>query len=141
MSSARSRARRLALQALYEWQMSGTAVGEINSRFLASPESNKADRVYFSELLLGVVNHLTDLDAQITPVLSRPLDEVDMVEKAVLRLSAYELQHRLDIPYKVVINEGVELAKTFGADKGHRFVNGILDKLAVKLRKVETGSA
>lgn len=140
MSSARSRARRLAVQAIYEWQMSGTDVGEIKTNFLASSEVKNADRDYFSELLMEVVSHVTDLDKQIEPLLSRSLAEVDMVEKAVLRLSTYELQHRLDIPYKVVINEGVELAKTFGADKGHKFVNGILDKLALKLRNVETSS-
>lgn len=140
MSSARSRARRLAVQALYEWQMSGSEIGEIKTRFLESNEANNADHDYFTELLQQVSHHVADLDQLITPLLSRSLEEVDMVEKAILRMSAYELQHRLDVPYKVVINEGVELAKIFGADKGHRFVNGILDKLALKLRNIEMGA-
>lgn len=137
MSSARSRARRLAVQALYEWQISETDVGEIKTRFLEGNEAKKADKDYFVELIGEVIAKVAELDSLIEPLLSRSLAEVDLVEKAVLRLSAYELKHRLDIPYKVVINEGVELAKTFGAEKGHRFVNGILDKLALKLRNVE----
>lgn len=141
MSKTRSRARRLAVQALYEWQMTGTGVAEIKSRFLEDKKDKTVDKAYFQELISGVIDKAADLDETIEPFVQRPLAEIDLVEHAILRLSTYELKYRLDIPYRVVINEGVELAKTFGADQGHRFINGILDKLAGVLRSAEAGSA
>lgn len=141
MSKARNRARRLALQALYEWQMTGTGEAEIKIRFLADKKDKTVDKEYFQELISGVINQADELDEIISPMLSRPLDEIDRVEHAILRLSTYELKHRPDIPYRVVINEGVELAKTFGADQGHKFINGILDKLAGSLRAAEANAA
>ena len=137
MSKARNRARRLAVQALYEWQMTGTAESEIKTRFLEDKKDKTVDKAYFQELIGGVIEQAEELDEIISPLLSRPLDELDRVEHAILRLSTYELKHRPDVPYRVVINEGVELAKTFGADQGHKFINGILDKLAGSLRAAE----
>ena len=141
MSKARNRARRLAVQALYEWQMTGTGESDINSRFLEDKKDKTVDKKYFQELIAGIFEQADELDKIISPMLSRPLDEIDRVEHAILRLSTYELKNRLDIPYRVVINEGVELAKTFGADQGHKFINGILDKLAGDLRAAEAGAA
>ncbi|MDH5445759.1 MAG: transcription antitermination factor NusB [Gammaproteobacteria bacterium] len=140
MSKARNRARRLAVQALYEWQMTGTGESEIHKRFLEDKKDKTVDKEYFCELITGVIEQAEELDATITPMLTRPLDEIDRVEHAILRLSAYELKNRLDVPYRVVINEGVELAKTFGADQGHKFINGILDKLAGSLRATEVST-
>lgn len=137
MSKARSRARRLAMQGLYEWQMSGNAPRDILNEYRQQAEFEKTEPAYFEALLLAVPDHLAELDQLITPYLSRPLQEVDPVELAILRLACYELAHRPDVPYRVVINEAVELAKVFGAEAGHKFVNGILDKLAAKLRSTE----
>lgn len=138
MSKARSRARRLAMQGLYEWQMSDNAPQDILARYREQPDFDKADNEYFANLVLGVVEHREQIDDALRPLLSRPLKEVDPVELSVLRLAAYELLQRPDVPYRVVINEAVELCKTFGAEAGHKFVNGILDKLALERRSAET---
>jgi N utilization substance protein B len=140
MSKARSRARRLAMQGLYEWQMSDNAPQEILTSYRQQHDLKDVDVEYFQTLLLGVPNHLQELDAALSPYLSRPLKEVDPIELAILRLATYELIHRIDIPYRVVINEAVELAKTFGAEAGHKFVNGMLDKVAASTRAAEVNS-
>ncbi len=137
MNNARSRARRLAMQGLYEWQVSGNDPRDVLVHLHETQDLANIDREYLSELMLKVPDHIADLDTCITPLLSRPLDEVDPVELAILRLAAYELSLRLDIPYRVVINEAIELAKKFGAEDGHKFINGVLDKLAVQLRQAE----
>jgi len=141
MSSARRRARRLAVQGLYEWQITGTEIAEIKQRFLEGKEARQIDEDYFRELVEGVITQVEELDQHITPFLNRSLKEVDVVERAILRIATYELAKRPDIPYRVVINEGVELAKTFGADQGHKFINGMLDKIAAKLRPIEMAKA
>jgi N utilization substance protein B len=140
ISSDRSRARRYAVQALYEWQVSGNAPKEIEQQFLIEHQTRKFDRPYFNELLNGVCDQVKELDAEISPLSERPFKEVDLVEKAILRLGCFELKNRLDIPYRVVINEAIELTKTFGADKAYRFVNGTMDKLAETLREVEVAA-
>lgn len=136
---ARRRARRCAVQALYQWQLGGNALGEIEAQFRAAPDNQKADFEYFHELLHQVPARLVEIDAQLTPYLDRPVPEVDPVERAILRLCGYELAYRPDVPYRVVINEGIELAKLYGADQGHKYINGVLDKLARALRPVEQG--
>jgi len=136
-NKARARARRLALQALYQWQMAGQDLAAIEAQFLAEQDFSRADSDYFSVLLHGVPTSIDQLDEKIAPALSRPIDDVDPVERALLRLAVYELINRIDIPYRVVINESVELAKTFGADQGHKFINGVVDKLARELRATE----
>lgn len=137
MSKARSRARRLAMQGLYEWQMSDNAPREILEIYRAEHDLKNADIDYFQLLLLEVPAHVEEVDQAITPHLSRPIKEVDPIELAIVRLATYELLYRPDIPYRVIINEAVELAKTFGAEAGHKFVNGILDKVAAATRTAE----
>ena len=133
----RSWARRLAMQALYQWQMTGQDPAAIYAQFQADQDLSKADPSYFEELVQQVPARVEAIDAAIIPFLDRPLPQIDPVELAILRLAGYELLQRLDVPYRVVINEAVELAKKFGAEQGHRFINGVLDKAARKLRPQE----
>ncbi|MCP3667333.1 MAG: transcription antitermination factor NusB [Gammaproteobacteria bacterium] len=140
MSKQRSQARHHAVQAIYQWQMTGQDIGEIRNQFLAEQDPSSFEVAYFDQLLKGIPTHLNELDEQLTPNLDRAIASVDPVERAILRIGAFELGHQPEVPYKVIINESVELAKMFGADKGHKFVNGVLDKLARKLRKAEIGS-
>ena len=137
MSVSRTRARRLALQGLYEWQMSANSPAEIIARLKDSKEAQGMDTAYFQELMQQVPAQVETLDKQLQVFMGRELSESDGVERAVLRLGAYELIARLDIPYRVAINEAVELAKRYGGEQGHRFVNGILDKLAAEVRAIE----
>lgn len=140
ITSDRSRARRYVVQALYEWQVSGNPPKEIEQQFLIEHHTRKFDRPYFNELLIGVTEQVEELDAEISPLSDRPFKEVDIVEKGILRLGCFELKNRPDIPYRVVINEAIELTKTFGSDKAHRFVNGTMDKLAANLRQLEVAA-
>lgn len=132
--AARRRARECAVQALYSWQVSQNAITDIELQFLAEQDVTGVDVAYFRELLAGVANEFDYLDSLITPYLTRNTETLGPVEKAILRLSTYELSRRDDIPYGVIINEGIELAKTFGAAESHKFVNGVLDKLASQIR-------
>lgn len=138
MSRARGRARWFAVQALYQWQLTGQNLNDIEQQFLAEEAIGKCDIEYFRELLYRIPKHLDELDGHLRPFLDRPIGEVDPVERAILRIGAYEFAFRLDIPYRVVINEAVERAKTFGAEQGHKFVNGVLDRVAKELRAAET---
>ena len=140
ITSDRSRARRYTIQALYEWQVSGNAPKNIEQQFLIEHQSRQFDRPYFHELLIGITEQVEELDAAISPLSERPFKEVDLVEKAVLRLGCFELKNRIDIPYRVVINEAIELTKTFGADQAHKFINGTMDKLAAILRETEVAA-
>ncbi len=124
----RRKARRYAVQALYQWQMTHDHVSNIEHQFLTEQDMNEVDVDYFRNLLAGVAQSKDELDAILSQYVTRPLEEVDHVEKAVLRLGMYELTKRKDVPYKVVINEAIELAKTFAAEDSHKFVNGVLDK-------------
>jgi len=130
-------ARKLAMQALYQWQMAGHSLNEIEAQFRVDNDFSGVDGSYFCEILRGVATNKTELDELIAPCLDRPLEELDPVELAILRLSTYELRNRPDVPYRVAINEGIELAKVYGATDGHKFVNGVLDKLAPRLREAE----
>jgi N utilization substance protein B len=125
--------RRLALQAIYQWQMTGQDLDEIEMQFFGYENRCKADMSYFHELLHRVPACLEELDAYLSMHLDRPLSDVDPVERAVLRNACYELVYRRDIPHKVIINEAVNLTKKFGAEQGHRFVNGVLDKVVKRL--------
>lgn len=136
--ATRRAARALAMQALYQWHMAGQSLNEIEAQFRVDNDFAQVDGAYFHELFNGAARNKPEIDAAITPLLDRPLIELDPVELAILRLSTYELMQRSDVPYRVVINEGIELAKTFGATDGHKFVNGVLDKLAPLLRSAET---
>jgi transcription antitermination protein NusB len=136
-AALRTRARRLAMQALYQWDLSGNNLSEIEVQFLEDEDFSKADKDYFHELLHEVPARLDEVEAAFTPYLDRPLKEIDPVERALLRLASYELLARLDIPYKVVINESVNLTKKFGAEQAYKYINGVLDKTAQALRAVE----
>jgi len=133
----RRRSRRLTLQALYQWQLAGSQVIQIEAEFLTDNDQDKFDKVYFRELLQGITNQSEELDACIEPTLDRPLKELDPIEMALLRLGCFELKESLDVPYRVVINEAVELAKKFGGTDGHKFVNSVLDKLSLRFRSTE----
>ena len=135
--AARRKARELALQAVYSWQMTNNPVEQIELAIATSNDMQKVDMAYFQELLRNVVSQADDLDVAIKPYLGRLPEELDVVEKAVLRIATYELTARIDVPYKVVINEAIELAKSFGAEESHKFVNGVLDKAVKTLRKHE----
>lgn len=132
--SARRKARRMAIQAVYSWQLSGNAISDIEAEFLTDNDLSKVDVAYFQDLFRGVATSVAALDAALAPHSTRPFDELDQIERAVLRVSAYELRSRLDVPYKVIMNEAIELAKAFGAEDSHRFVNGVLDKAIDGLR-------
>lgn len=140
MSRQRSRSRSLAIQALYQWQLAGQDIASIVAHFMLEQDGKKFDSDYFSELVHGVPARVDDLDAALAPCVDRALESVDPVERAILRLGVYELIAHPEIPYRVVINEAVELAKTFGAEQGHRYVNGVLDKAARALRPLETAA-
>ena len=135
--AARSRARRRALQAVYAWQISGNPIERVIDEFRHEQDMEIADLDYFEDLVRGVATHREELDAALTPHLDREMDRVDPIERATLRIGAYELRHRIDVPYRVVINEAVEVAKRFGTDYGHTYVNGVLDKLAAEWRAAE----
>jgi N utilization substance protein B len=138
--AARSRARRRALQAIYAWQMSSSPVSSVIEQFRHEQDMQVADLEYFEDLVRGVEAHCAELDAGLVPFLDREIEQVDPIERATLRLGAYELKHRPDVPYRVVLNEAVELAKRFGAEHGHTYVNGVLDKLAREWRQAEAGT-
>ncbi len=131
----------MAVQALYSWQIADQPVSDIEAQFRTDNDFSKVDGAYFHELLTGVPRNLTELDEHLGSVLDRPVKDVDPIELAVLRIGVYELSRRIDVPYKVVINEGIEMAKIFGATDGHKYVNGILDKLAPRLRSAEVNAA
>ena len=133
-SAKRREARKLATQALYQWHMAQHSLNEIEAQFRVDNDFSGVDGAYFHDILTGVARQKTELDESFAPFLSIPLEELDPVELAILRLSTYELKNRVDVPYKVVINEGIELAKVFGATDGHKFVNGVLDKAAPVIR-------
>jgi N utilization substance protein B len=133
----RHQARFLLIQALYQWQVSENPPADILTQFQLNPQFDKADQTYFTESFLAVINQVTTVDELYQPYLDRALSELDPIEMSILRLATYELSQRLDLPYRVVINEALELAKTFGATDGHKYINGVLDKAAKQLRPSE----
>jgi N utilization substance protein B len=137
MSQARTNARKAAVQALYQWQMTGQNLGDIERQFLEEDRLKDVQKTYFYELFHGVPEHLDVIDQALSEFVDRPVDKIDPVERAILRIGVYELLHRLDMPFRVILNEGINLAKHFGADGSHKYVNGILDKVAQKKRTME----
>lgn len=135
--AARSRARRRALQALYAWQVSGTSIPQVISQFQHEQDMEVADQEYFEALVKGVAEHRAALDERLAAHLDRGIEQVDPIERAVLRIAAFELLHRVDVPYRVVLNEAIETAKRFGSDHGHTYVNGVLDRAAAEWRPGE----
>lgn len=136
-ASARRKARRFAVQALYQWQIAQETLSTIEAQFRTDNDMKKVDGEYFHELLHQVPAHLTELDECVAPALDRPMEQINPVELAIFRIAIYELKYRIDVPYKVVINEAIELAKVFGATDSHKYLNGVLDKLAPQLRVAE----
>ncbi|WP_414827958.1 transcription antitermination factor NusB [Alteromonas sp. H39] len=137
--SARHKARELALQGIYSWQMSKNAIEQVELALATSNDMQKVDMAYFQSLLRGVAKDVDAVDTAIRPYLGRLPEELDPIEKAILRLATFELTQRMDVPYRVIINEAIELAKTFGAEESHKFINGALDKAVRTLRKDERG--
>lgn len=129
----RKKARTLAMQAIYQWELNPDPVSYIEAQFTAQANPKKIDLEYFSEVLRGVLKNVTILDEQMLPFLDRKIDDLNPIELAIMRIAIFELTQRLDIPFKVVINEAVQLAKVYGATDGHKYVNGVLDKIAKKL--------
>lgn len=133
----RKKARKLVMQGLYQWHVSQNAPADVQRYIMEFNESAGFDVPYFNEIFLGVVSALPELDPLIAQYTSRPLAEVSPVDLAILRLSTYELLNRLDIPYRVVINEALDLSKEFGANDAFKFVNGVLDHIAIEKRSLE----
>ncbi|MDX1513185.1 MAG: transcription antitermination factor NusB [Gammaproteobacteria bacterium] len=131
---SRRLARRAALQAIYQWQATGQSAEEIGDQFEQESTYARLDAEFFRRLLNGVTGNVQILDEALEPFIDRPLSQIDPVERAVLRIAAFELTQCTDVPWRVVINESVELARAFGAEQGHRFVNGVLDRLAPAAR-------
>jgi N utilization substance protein B len=136
---SRNRARQAAVQALYQWQLTQQPPDQIESHFINDHELSGVDLEYFHHLVREVPLHLHELDDHLIPHLDRDIEEVDPVERAILRIGVFELEFHPEIPYKVVLNEAVELTKTFGAEHGHKYINAVLDKVAVHLRTGEVG--
>ena len=125
------------MQALYQWDLSGSNLSAIEVQFHEDEDFSSVDRDYFHELLHQVPARLDEVEAAFAPYLDRPVAEIDPVERALLRMASYELLVRLDVPYRVIINEAVNLAKKFGAEQAHKYINGVLDQAARRLRAVE----
>lgn len=136
-NAARHHARHYALQAMYQWQMTDASITDIENEFLQLHVDKKIDLDYFKELIHGIPENQQNIDNAINPFLSRSMRDLDPVELAVLRLATYELMKRPDIPYRVIINEALELTKKFGSVEGYKFVNGVIDKIARQLRATE----
>lgn len=137
MSQAKTNARKCAVQALYQWQMTGQSLIVIEQYFLEEERLKGAQRSYFDEIFHGVPQQLDVIDKTLTEFVDRPVDKIDPVERAILRIGAYELINRLETPYRVILNEAINLAKCFGAEGSHKYVNGILDKIAQRIRAIE----
>jgi len=138
---ARSLARKFAMQALYQWQLTGQGVAELRNQYATEEGFEGADRDYFDALLQGATAARESLDEQLGGMLDRPVAQLDPVEHAVLLIGLYELREQLDVPYRVVINEAVDLTKRFGATDGHKFVNAVLDRAARATRAAEQAAA
>lgn len=138
---ARSRSRRRALQAVYAWQLGGANERDLIAQFAHEQAHEIADLEYFEDLVRGVLRHVAGLDEALSGFVDRTMDEVDPIERAALRIAAYELVHRPDVPYRVVINEAIDSTKRFGSEHGHTYVNGVLDKAAASLRSTEAQAA
>ncbi|MFI2811437.1 MULTISPECIES: transcription antitermination factor NusB [Microbulbifer] len=139
-ASARRKARHYAMQALYQWQMAGASLNAIEAEFHADNDMSKTDVAYFRDLFHGVAKNLDEVEGAFGPHLDRGIEALDPVSRALLRMATYELQNRIDVPYKVVINESVALAKKFGPTDAFKYINGILDKTAADVRAAEVNA-
>ena len=137
---ARRRSRRAVLQAIYAWQLTATDFADLKTQFATAERMKNADSAFFLDCLQGVLREVDSLDAQFGPHLDRAIKALDQVERAILRIGTFELKARLDVPARAVINEWVELAKTFGAEESFRYINGVLNRVAWELRRPELES-
>jgi N utilization substance protein B len=137
MKSSRRRSREFALQAIYQWLLAGPSLSDLEKQYAAAEGFNRADAGLFSAIVSGVMKHADSLREQLAPHLDRPWPELSPIESAIMLIGAFELVHAPETPYRVIINEGIELAKSFGGTDGHKYVNGILDKLAAQVRAEE----
>jgi N utilization substance protein B len=134
---ARSVARKVAMQALYQWQLNGQPAADVVRQFMEDEDSAGADREYFTELIKGCIDGNESINAAIAAFIDRPLEQLDPVEAAILMIGVFELQNRIDVPYRVVINEAVDLCKRFGATDAHKYVNAVLDRASRSIRAAE----
>jgi N utilization substance protein B len=137
LAAERRKARHYAMQALYQWHMAGAALNVIEAEFRSDYDFDHVDLEYFQALLHGVPGCVDELEAVFEPLLDRSIKDLDPIERTLLRMGTFELKERIDVPYKVVINEAVALAKKFGASESHKYINGVLDKAARQLRAAE----
>lgn len=137
VAKARGKSRRLAMQAIYQWQMTGDSITVIKQQFFDDNNVSKIDAEYFSQLVSGVASSISELDVLLEKYMSRTIESVDPVERSILRLGTYEFINRLDVPYRVVLNEAVNITKEFCSEKSHGFVNAVLDKVAKEVRHIE----
>ena len=136
----RARARRRALQAIYAWQLAGGDARQVIVQFAHEQAREVADLDYFEDLVRGTIGRVAQLDDALVPYLDREVAQVDPIERAALRIAAYELLHRPDVPYRVVLNEAIDSTKRFGSEHGHTYVNGVLDRAAAKWRSAEANA-
>ncbi|MBA6411556.1 transcription antitermination factor NusB [Parahaliea sp. F7430] len=141
LAAERRKARHYGMQALYQWHMAAAPLNQIEAEFRGEYDFSHVDGDYFHALLHGVPASVDELEAAFTPYLDRGIEELGPIERTLLRMGTFELAQRIDVPYKVVINEAVSLAKKFGATDSHKYINGVLDKAARELRKVEVGAS
>ena len=140
VAKARGKSRRLAMQAIYQWQMTGDSITGIKQQFFEDNNVSKIDAEYFSELVSGVAANLSELDPLLEKYMTRTIESVDPIERALLRLASYEFIYRLDVPYRVILNEAVNITKEFCSEKSHGFVNAVLDKVAKEIRHIEVAA-
>ncbi len=141
VAKARGKSRRLAMQAIYQWQMTGDSITDIKQQFFDENNKSKFDSEFFSESVSGVASSISELDPLLEKYMSRSVESVDPVERSILRLATYEFINRLDVPYRVVLNEAVNIAKEYCAENSHTFVNAVLDKVAKEIRVTEVQSS
>ena len=141
VAKARGKSRRLAMQAVYQWQMTGDSITDIKQQFFDENNVSKFDAEFFSELVSGVASSISALDALLEKYMPRTAESVDPVERSILRIAAYEFINRFDVPYRVVLNEAVNISKEFCAENSHAFINAVLDKVAREVRHLEVRSA
>jgi N utilization substance protein B len=140
MAKARGKSRRYAMQAIYQWQMTGDSITDIKQQFFDDNNFSLIDSEYFSELVSGVASSISELDPLLEKNMPRSVESVDPVERSILRLATYEFIHRFDVPYRVVLNEAVNITKEYCAENSHAFVNAVLDKVAKEVRHIEVKS-
>ena len=141
VAKARGKSRRLAMQAIYQWQMTGDNISDIKQQFFDENNISQFDSAFFSELVSGVASSISDLDVLLEKYMPRSAESVDPVERSILRIAVYEFVNRFDVPYRVVLNEAVNIAKEYCAENSHTFVNAVLDKVAKEVRHIEVQAA